>query len=53
MELMISIVPFGTFASFFCYLFAIYLLPYRYSFATLLLSVAGVGEGLELISFLD
>lgn len=52
MELMISIVPYGTFASLFCYPYAIFLLPYCYLCATLLLSIAGVGGGRkELIDF--
>lgn len=54
MELMISIVPCGTFASLFCYLYAIFLLPYCYPYATLLLSIAGVGGGrIELIDFFN
>lgn len=53
MELMISIVPYGTFASFFCYLYAIFLLPYCYPCATLLLSIAGFGRRIELIDFFN
>lgn len=53
MELMISIVPCGTFASLFCYPYAIFLLPYCYPCATLLLSIAGVGWRIELIDFFN
>lgn len=53
MELMISIVPYGTFASFFCYLYAILLLLYCYPYATLLLSLAVIGVGVDLIDFFN